>query len=314
MSFDIQRLVDLVTQKIKEETEKPFVISIMGQTGVGKSSLINALFGTKLKTDPVRPCTKEIERIVVQGNDGYELWFYDLPGIGESNKADPEYLDQYREQLMVSDVVIWAFHADSRSVTFDLNSLQRILQPLDKTQRVQLMSKITFVLTKVDLLTPPPWILGKVADDGIFAPAKETKYLLAQKAAYYQEVFLQAWGGLITSKTYNDENFNITQYPLSYDENHVYYEGLLTEKMLVQLTTQFPKYRAVFDRLYDNYRVIPCSSLFRFNLTQLMLVIINKLGPTAINRFNNFYKNEMMNRVPFTTAKTYCNIVIFEQS
>src|SRR6266566_3978628 len=102
----IQQLADEVRKKIKAAEDLPFIVSIMGQTGVGKSSLLNALFNTKLKTDPVRPCTKEIERIVTRGPSNHELWFYDLPGIGEAGKADTQYLNSYREKLIESDVVL----------------------------------------------------------------------------------------------------------------------------------------------------------------------------------------------------------------
>src|SRR5438094_7128332 len=109
---------DEVRKRLEEEKKIPLKVSIMGQTGVGKSSLLNALFNTQLKTDPIRPCTKEIERIVLKGQEGHELWFYDLPGIGESDKADSQYLTTYKRMLVDSDIVLWAIHADNRSVAF----------------------------------------------------------------------------------------------------------------------------------------------------------------------------------------------------
>ena len=42
------------------ELQETLQVSVMGQAGVGKSSLINALFDTHLNTDPVRAGTTEI--------------------------------------------------------------------------------------------------------------------------------------------------------------------------------------------------------------------------------------------------------------
>src|SRR6266705_567714 len=106
---------------------QPLVVSIMGQTGVGKSSLINALFNTHFLTDPTRPCTKEIESITIEGKGERKITFNDMPGIGESEYADAAYLVQYREYLQKSDIVLWAIHADNRSIAFDKRALATLL-------------------------------------------------------------------------------------------------------------------------------------------------------------------------------------------
>lgn len=69
----------------------------------------------------------------------------------------------------------------------------------------------------------------------------------------------------------------------------------------------------MFDRLYDNYRVIACSSLFRFNLDFLLKVLINKLGVEAVERFSNFTSSGTMNQLPLAVAKKYRNIIVFDQ-
>lgn len=301
-----------VQREIGEAKNKPFIVSIMGQTGVGKSSLLNALFNTALKTDPVRPCTKSIEKIVTKGTSGHELWFYDLPGIGESDKADTEYISHYRQKLLDSDVVLWALHADSRSVTFDIKALNILFKNFDRRQQAQLMSKITFVLTKVDLITPSPWILAKTNEQGKFVPSKPIKALLEQKALYYQDEFIRPHAELIVSETYNNNNFNISVPQLSCDKYAIRYQGIMDGKTLNVLKTKYPEHVEVFDRLYSNYEVIPCSSLFRYNLYQLVVVIINKLGLDAVTRFNNFYNNKSLNNLSLKEAKQFCNLIIFD--
>src|SRR5437762_1081898 len=148
-----------VERRLMEKAHQPFVISIMGPTGVGKSSLLNALFNAQLQTGAVRPTTLKPQKIVVRGVNGHELIFWDLPGIGESEDADAHYLQLYRQHVMDSDVVLWAINADNHSTTFDVGALRKLLGNLPEAEQSLLMSRMTFVLTKADLLTPPPWIL-----------------------------------------------------------------------------------------------------------------------------------------------------------
>jgi uncharacterized protein len=313
MDAKTRQVVAEVGRRITEAERQPFVVAVMGQTGVGKSSLINALFGTELLTDAARPCTKKIERVIVNGGDDRVLWFYDMPGLGEAGNVDQAYVLDYRAKLLESDVVIWAIHADNRSVAFDLSALEQVLGA-DRNERVNLMSKIIFVLTKVDLLTPPPWIFNISGNKGVFAAGKATRKLLQDKERYYQETFIWPYGDLIVSRTYNPGGmFDIGEGPLSFDDYTVTYRGLLRPSDLLCLQRGFPQFHQVFDRLYDNYRVIACSSLFRFNLSQLMLVIVNKLGEGAIGRFSNFTDGEVLNQVDVSKVKSLGNLVVFDR-
>lgn len=312
MDATARQIGELVRQEADKEATKPFVVSIMGQTGTGKTSLINAIFGTSLKTDSVRPCTKDVEKVVIPGVEGNELWFYDLPGIGEDGEVDESYIHQYRAKLLESDVVLWTIHADSRSVAFDQLALVRILGG-DVVERGGLMRKLTFVLTKVDLLTPPPWIFAMYRDCGIFAPGALTTELLSQKEKYYQDSFILPYADLIVSTTHHDGTFDANEPSLVADKYFVTYKGFLSREAASSLAGRYPQHAEVFGRLYDNYCVIPCSSLFRFNLAQLLLVIVNKLGAGAIARFKNFASGEALNEVPLATARTFCNMIVFDQ-
>lgn len=275
----------MIEEELIAQRNKPFVVSIMGQTGVGKTSLINALFNMKLRVDAVRPTTKGIERVIIKNTKGHTIVFCDMPGIGESEHTDTVYLSEYRKQLLESDVVIWAIHADNRSTVFDVQTIKRLLEDMEAEQRSLLMSKMTFVLTKADLLMQSPWVAGCIDGHVIFSPEKETKHILEQKAAYYQELYIHPYGDNIVARTFQDGTFALNDASFTYTERSVYYHGLLTQAKVDTLKKQHPQYDQIFDRLYDNYRVIPCSALFKYNLPELMLVIMNKLGPHVFESF-----------------------------
>src|SRR5690349_13141358 len=108
----------VIKDRIEVARNKPLVVVVMGQTGVGKSSLINALFNTNLKTNDTQPETKIPEKHIEKTRNGHEIWFWDMPGIGESSSADSRYINEYRQKILEADVALWLCHADSRSVTF----------------------------------------------------------------------------------------------------------------------------------------------------------------------------------------------------
>ncbi|HIC8604279.1 GTPase family protein [Citrobacter freundii] len=91
------------------------VIGIMGKTGVGKSSLCNALFRSEVcAVNAVEACTRTPQRIRLRFGSHF-LTLIDLPGVGESQCRDGEYRKLYRELMPELDMVLWVLKADDRA-------------------------------------------------------------------------------------------------------------------------------------------------------------------------------------------------------
>ena len=311
LSLDQQRQIQ---DQILIESTKPLTVAIMGQTGVGKSSLLNALFGTNLRVGDIRPTTKVAEPVTIPGSTGHPLIFWDMPGIGESESADEGYLHMYRHKLAECDIALWAIHADTRSTLFDASALRTILSGATGDERRALIAKISFVLTKTDLLTPPAWIYLRDGRTGTFVPGKVLRERMAEKASYYQEVLVRPYGGLTTTTTYMSNDFSINDPKFEYDDYHIGYRGFMSERECERYSRAHPQFAAVFERLCDNQCVIPCSALFRYNLIPLLVAIVNKLGESAIGRFQRLVDGSGVTaEVPVDNMTQYCNLVVWDK-
>jgi uncharacterized protein len=307
-----EEFTQMVTATLKVEANKPLVVAVMGQTGVGKSTLINRLFGTSLKTDPVKPCTKKVEKVKAQSENGSELWFYDMPGIGEADDIDAEYLNEYRRILLESDIAMWALHADVRSISFDRWALGQILGS-DQNEVRDLLSRITILLTKADHLAPPPWLYIKDGESGVAIPDKRLLEVIEAKQRYYFEALLKPYAEMLTATTYNDSKWTHEIPGFEYTAESVTYRGYLTEDRASSLAEQYPEHSGLLHRLRDSYSIMACSSLLKYNLTPLMTSILTKLGRGAILRFGSQFTDELSKLTP-AEAAACVNIVVIDET
>jgi GTP-binding protein EngB required for normal cell division len=312
-NFAHDALLEDVKVVVGQESGRALKVAVMGQTGTGKSSLLNALFNINLKTDPIRPCTTYVEPVTITDSQGHQLTFYDMPGIGESQNADKRYIQQYMEYLLNADVVLWTLHADIRSLTFDADSLSQILSQMSLEKQSQAISKIVFVLTKVDLLAPPAWMLGKIGNQARFVPVEEIQQLMLAKAEYCRAQLIEPYKDLMVLSTYVDGTEKIDEPHFIWDEYIVKYKGTITTNELTFYTRKYPQHRDLLTRLYQNYLVVPCSSRFKYNLSELLLMIVNRLGEGAIHRFANFYKREALSYLPYKLALDFANIFVYDR-
>ncbi|MCY9829423.1 GTPase family protein [Vibrio chagasii] len=99
-----QKKVQEVLEEFHKELDKPLKVAIVGGSGVGKSTLINSIFGTNLKTSSGgKGCTTEFEWITSEET----IHVLDCPGIGDATPENDEiYRKGYKEHLGGADLII----------------------------------------------------------------------------------------------------------------------------------------------------------------------------------------------------------------
>ena len=118
-----------ITTRIDQIVNYEPRVGVLGKTGVGKSSLCNAVFGCDVCTiSDVEACTREPQEVLLPiGKNGMRL--IDVPGVGESKERDQEYAALYKEILPELDIVLWVLKGDDRAFTSDEEFYNEIVKP-----------------------------------------------------------------------------------------------------------------------------------------------------------------------------------------
>lgn len=119
--IDYSDLAKTFNEEINALQNATVKCAIIGRSGVGKSSLINAISGEKLAKVGVTETTMEIGEPYKNGR----LWFYDLPGASTEKFPKSEYVEKMNIKEM--DCVIFAtsdrFYEDDKHLIEEINKL-----------------------------------------------------------------------------------------------------------------------------------------------------------------------------------------------
>ena len=152
---------------------RPPTIGVIGVSGTGKSSAINAMFKTTLEISHTRACTKEFRAIdmgmkILKGpakDEPISLVVIDAPGLGEDIQMDPVYIEKYLQRLPECDVILWLMAARNRAASLDQQYLRQLSQFHDR---------IIFGLNQIDIVHPMDW------SDSINLPSAEMEENIAE--------------------------------------------------------------------------------------------------------------------------------------
>ncbi|MDC5888336.1 GTPase family protein [Proteus mirabilis] len=124
-------------------------IGLMGKTGAGKSSLINALFQSPLSpVSDVSGCTRQAQSFTM-AMGCHVMTFIDLPGVGESLERDREYHQLYHNLLPELDLIIWVLKADDRAWSSDEQCYRFLTEQCGYQSE-----RFLFVLNQADKIEP----------------------------------------------------------------------------------------------------------------------------------------------------------------
>lgn len=163
--FLIEKLFDMIGKKAGLSSEdkilldqtindrirkKPFRVAIIGQSGVGKSSTLNAVFGLKNYVSDIAEGTTKVEEHIFPMEDGFNLAVYDMPGLNNDILRDIEYEDLYKKILPTCDVIVYIINAHSKDIGEDCRILKDVVLPICKDNNV--LSNLVLGVNKVDTI------------------------------------------------------------------------------------------------------------------------------------------------------------------
>uniref|UniRef100_A0A7N5J8N4 IRG-type G domain-containing protein n=1 Tax=Ailuropoda melanoleuca TaxID=9646 RepID=A0A7N5J8N4_AILME len=137
---DLQSAVSAISDALRQIDNAPLSIAVTGESGIGKSSFINALWGMGDEEDGAAatgPVETTFERTPYKHPKFPNVTLWDLPGIGTTNFQPYEYLEKMKFREYDFFIIISATH-------FKINDAQ-LAVAIEKMKK-----NFYFIRTKVD--------------------------------------------------------------------------------------------------------------------------------------------------------------------
>ena len=114
-------------KELKKMQAKPIRVAVLGQSGVGKSSTVNNLFGAKFKVSRTGEGTTEdnyVGYMDYELPDGSIITVADLPGYGRKASTDESYKKMYIDALKEVDIILLIIQANDKAIVDDIEMVQ----------------------------------------------------------------------------------------------------------------------------------------------------------------------------------------------
>ena len=148
MNEKIRQIIEEAVGRFENEQEDPCIL-ILGATGVGKSSLINAIFGEKLRAvNTIQSTTREFSTHEYE-IDGTKILITDSPGYGEVS-YDEQYSKAVVDEAKISHAVTLVLKADEKGYERD----RQIIGSASKDPDFSLEKPLLIALNQIDKIKP----------------------------------------------------------------------------------------------------------------------------------------------------------------
>ncbi|MGB9772016.1 MAG: GTPase Era [Candidatus Kapaibacteriota bacterium] len=210
-------------------TKKCGYIALIGAPNVGKSTLLNALVGTKLSIVTPKPQTTRKRVIGIRTDEDSQMIFVDTPGI-----IDPKYelhrvMMQYVEfAIAEADLIVFMIDVSTQKEPKELIKVE-IEEKLKMTNK-----PLILVLNKVDLLESPKLVLPIIDEYNKLGLFKEFVPTSATKLAGIDELIKVFKNYLPDGEFLYDEDVLSTQ-----NERFLVAE-LIREKLFMMYKDEIP--------------------------------------------------------------------------
>ncbi len=146
-----QQELDKIKQRETAVSAEPLRVLVLGQTNAGKSSLVNALFGTQKAETNVIPTTEGVTSYLLEHPGLESVIISDCEGYGSDDYRGS--IAKMSEEIVHSDIIILVISATNVARDPDKKMLQAIQDCFAARGRSSL-PPVVVALTHVDLLRP----------------------------------------------------------------------------------------------------------------------------------------------------------------